>query len=380
MARGKFKPSGLNSLENNVIVVEILDAARESARTGQDHYSFQMNNVPRNYSTSRGQPGPRANLADLPDPLVGTWSLSRTLARQHLSRCIPPFGAIGWTAQMNEGGWPYQYFRETIQGFLATHQPSAWMGNYGPFSLMPITGELEVSPGVRASHFNTKTNRLIRTSTACCWTRTGEGGNGALAARWRVPFHLAKNGGRLRGAGRFSRRRRSADSSRDQHHHRQEFLRSTQQPGFAQYFFLALRPQVHAPGTWEIPENPQGRAIQGQPTLPSPPTRPAAKAIMWALMWAFRHEGRRNGDGAHRRFADQRGAGRAQSAAEMPEPGFDPVVARAKAAWERELAKVEVQGGTAAARKTFYTAMYHAVQPRRRRRVKPARKGSTCAR
>jgi predicted dehydrogenase len=35
VARGKFKPTGLNSLENNVIVVEILDAARESARTGK---------------------------------------------------------------------------------------------------------------------------------------------------------------------------------------------------------------------------------------------------------------------------------------------------------------------------------------------------------
>ena len=35
VARGKFKPSGLNSLDNNVVVVEILDAARESARTGR---------------------------------------------------------------------------------------------------------------------------------------------------------------------------------------------------------------------------------------------------------------------------------------------------------------------------------------------------------
>ena len=35
VARGKFKPYGLSSLENNVIVVEILDAARESARTGK---------------------------------------------------------------------------------------------------------------------------------------------------------------------------------------------------------------------------------------------------------------------------------------------------------------------------------------------------------
>jgi predicted dehydrogenase len=35
IARGRFKPSGLSSLENNVIVVEILQAARDSARTGR---------------------------------------------------------------------------------------------------------------------------------------------------------------------------------------------------------------------------------------------------------------------------------------------------------------------------------------------------------
>ncbi len=35
VARGKAKPSGLSSLENNVIVIEILDAARESVRTGR---------------------------------------------------------------------------------------------------------------------------------------------------------------------------------------------------------------------------------------------------------------------------------------------------------------------------------------------------------
>jgi len=35
IARGQFKSAGLNSLENNVIVVEILAAARESVRTGR---------------------------------------------------------------------------------------------------------------------------------------------------------------------------------------------------------------------------------------------------------------------------------------------------------------------------------------------------------
>ena len=35
VARGKRKPNGLSSLENNIIVTEILDAARQSARTHQ---------------------------------------------------------------------------------------------------------------------------------------------------------------------------------------------------------------------------------------------------------------------------------------------------------------------------------------------------------
>jgi predicted dehydrogenase len=35
VARGKRKPSGLSSLENNMIVTEILAAARESARSGK---------------------------------------------------------------------------------------------------------------------------------------------------------------------------------------------------------------------------------------------------------------------------------------------------------------------------------------------------------
>jgi hypothetical protein len=35
VVRGRLKPSGLSSLENNLVVTEILAAARESARTGR---------------------------------------------------------------------------------------------------------------------------------------------------------------------------------------------------------------------------------------------------------------------------------------------------------------------------------------------------------
>ncbi len=51
-------------------------------------------------------------------------------------------------------------------------------------------------------------------------------------------------------------------------------------------------------------------------------------------------------------------------AAEMPGWDFDKVHADAKAAWNKELSKIEVSGGTDAQTRTFYTALYHTmIQP-----------------
>jgi putative alpha-1,2-mannosidase len=51
-------------------------------------------------------------------------------------------------------------------------------------------------------------------------------------------------------------------------------------------------------------------------------------------------------------------------AAELPGWDFDKVRADAKAAWNKELSKIEVSGGTDAQMTTFYTALYHTmIQP-----------------
>ncbi len=47
--------------------------------------------------------------------------------------------------------------------------------------------------------------------------------------------------------------------------------------------------------------------------------------------------------------------------AEAAGAGFDEMRAAARAAWNRALASVEVQGGTVAERRTFYTALYHSL-------------------
>lgn len=67
-----------------------------------------------------------------------------------------PFGQHFWSAQTgkNGDGWKYQYAATSIRGFQQVHQCSPWVGDYGVFSLMPVTGDLRVDENERAATFS----------------------------------------------------------------------------------------------------------------------------------------------------------------------------------------------------------------------------------
>lgn len=69
-----------------------------------------------------------------------------------------PWGMNFWTPQTgpNRDGWIYQHFKDSIRGFRQTHQCSSWTRDYAAFSLMPVTGRLEVNQYKRAAKFNHK--------------------------------------------------------------------------------------------------------------------------------------------------------------------------------------------------------------------------------
>ena len=70
-----------------------------------------------------------------------------------------PWGMNFWmpqTGKMGEG-WAYTYSSDRIRGFKQTHQPSPWINDYGQFSILPITGKLEVDEEKRACWFTHKT-------------------------------------------------------------------------------------------------------------------------------------------------------------------------------------------------------------------------------
>ena len=71
--------------------------------------------------------------------------------------CLP-WGMNLWTPQTGTmgSGWQYTYASDKINGFKQTHQPSPWMNDYGKFSVMPITGKAVFQQKDRESWFSHK--------------------------------------------------------------------------------------------------------------------------------------------------------------------------------------------------------------------------------
>jgi len=95
---------------------------------------------------------------DWVNPLMGTDS-KPDLSNGNTYPCIAlPWGMNFWAPQTgpNGDGWAYTYDAHKIRGFKQTHQPSPWMGDYGQFSIMPMTKHLQVNQDKRASWFSHK--------------------------------------------------------------------------------------------------------------------------------------------------------------------------------------------------------------------------------
>ena len=67
-----------------------------------------------------------------------------------------PWGMNFWSAQTGENGtgWMYTYSENKIRGFRQTHQPSPWINDYGTFSIMPLSGDLQVDNRLRGRTFS----------------------------------------------------------------------------------------------------------------------------------------------------------------------------------------------------------------------------------
>jgi predicted alpha-1,2-mannosidase len=98
------------------------------------------------------------NLADFVNPLMGTDSEYGFSNGNTYPVIALPWGMNFWTPQTGKmgDGWIYTYQAKKIVGFRQTHQPSPWINDYGQFSIMPITGKPVFPEEERASWFSHK--------------------------------------------------------------------------------------------------------------------------------------------------------------------------------------------------------------------------------
>ncbi|WP_109694001.1 GH92 family glycosyl hydrolase [Chitinophaga deserti] len=92
------------------------------------------------------------------NPLMGTDSKGSLSNGNTYPAIATPWGMNFWMPQTNQNGngWAYQYSADKIRGFKQTHQPSPWINDYGQFSLMPVTGRMKFTQDDRASWFSHK--------------------------------------------------------------------------------------------------------------------------------------------------------------------------------------------------------------------------------
>src|SRR3954463_12190931 len=97
----------------------------------------------------------RDPLADV-NPLIGTQK-SKIGYGGTMPFVAPPFAMTSWTPQTRQNKisiTSYEYDDTTISGFMGTHQPAIWMGDYGYITVMPQVGKLRTEPETRRLAFS----------------------------------------------------------------------------------------------------------------------------------------------------------------------------------------------------------------------------------
>ena len=99
-----------------------------------------------------------ADWVEFVNPLIGTDSKPSLSNGNTYPAIALPWGMNFWMPQTGKmgDGWAYTYTADKIRGFKQTHQPSPWMNDYGQFAIMPMTGKLRINEDERASWYSHK--------------------------------------------------------------------------------------------------------------------------------------------------------------------------------------------------------------------------------
>jgi predicted alpha-1,2-mannosidase len=289
----------------------------------------------------------------LVNPLVGTQK-SKIGYGGTMPFVSPPFAMTSWTPQTRQNKisvTSYEYDDTTISGFMGTHQPAIWMGDYGYLTLMPQLGDLRTTPEARGLAFSHQDERAhpdyyavslgstggtriraeMTATERCAYLRFRFPGTGSPrvlveVSRPGTPGFAAVDG-------------KTGEMTGYNPHRMDAHLGPHRLPNFKGYFAIQFR------------RAPQNTATYGLDDSSASVSRGAYAEFRPGELVEVRV-------GTSFLSIDQ---ARANLRQEIPDWSFDAVRAKVHAAWAEKLSRLEVDGANDREKTRLYTALYHAL-------------------
>ncbi len=286
-----------------------------------------------------------------------------------------PYAMTKFTAQTAEnklGRMMYVYEDPDIIGFMATHQPTVWMGDYGYVSVMPQLGSVRPLPEDRALKYS-HADETAKPHYYSVWLDAG-GGNkirGEIAAAghsgiFRFTFPEAKEarliiqginlnpkitswgneyGQRLKALKGYVRVDKEKNEITGYNPDRMSYQISPELPSFKGYFVIRFDKKIESFGTWD------GDKVNA-----------AATEQYGTRMGAYINFKTKDGEKVNVKIASSfisLEQARKNMQKEIPDWDFDKVVAATREDWQKNLSRISVDEATEDQKAIFYTAMFH---------------------
>ncbi|MEO6818064.1 MAG: GH92 family glycosyl hydrolase [Edaphobacter sp.] len=292
----------------------------------------------------------------LVDPRIGTAHDGQTYPVVGM-----PFGMTGWTpeTQPTEAKClsPYYYKNPKLTGFRGSHWLSgSCTQDYGSVSLMPVVGELRVTPEARASRFSHSSETMSPAfysvfledyHTKVDLTGTIHAGMLRLTFPSTGLRHLVVQPNARPGQGFVEVRPRQHEIVGYNPVVRL-YQGAGESAGFSGYFVVRFREDVADFGTWcgEVVSPHLGKQGTGCSQLGGFVTfaKDAPEQVLVKVGTSFTSI-----DEAEKNLN-----------AEESGWDFDGIRSRTERTWRRLLRRIEIEGGTSAQQTIFYTALFHA--------------------
>ncbi len=290
-------------------------------------------------------------LVELANPLQGTDSVPSFSHGNVYPAIALPFGMHAWApyTQSAPDTFFYQFRQSAFRGIRLTHQPSPWIGDYGAFAVMPVSGHLRCTEAERASkylHSDEQCRPSYYRVHLCEEDATIEVTPTKRCAAFRVtyeksaPAYLVLDA--FGGGSRVTilpNERRIIGIARN--------TSGSTPLNFANYFVIQFDSPFKSFGVWTPKE-----------------TRPGVAEADGEHSGAYFEFDVSPGDAVTFRVASSfisHEQAQVSLDREIGDALFDDILSAADATWNDALGHIEVEGGTDGQRRTFYSCLYRSM-------------------